>query len=68
MTTKIPMYTSGVQVIVTDPVDEHFADMTGVVTGNEFREYLNEYIYYVMLDNDGYEMEFEANELAVDLT
>ena len=68
MTTKIPMYKSGVQVIVTDPVDEHFTDMTGMVTGNEFIEYLNEYIYYVMLDNDGYEMEFEANELAVDLT
>jgi hypothetical protein len=65
---KAPMFKYGEQVIVTDPVDNHFKDMTGEVRAGEFRSYLNDYVYYVLLDQDGYEMEFEAMELTLEAT
>jgi hypothetical protein len=32
----------------------------------EYRSYINEYVYYVRLDEDGYEMEFTADELTLE--
>jgi len=63
---KAPVFKYGEQVIVTDPIDTHYQDKTGVVVADEFRSYLNDYVYYVKLDQDGYEMDFEANELTPD--
>jgi ribonuclease BN (tRNA processing enzyme) len=63
---KAPVFTHGEMVVITHPVDDHYLDMTGVVMEEEYRDYINEYVYYVRLDNDGYEMEFTADELTLE--
>ena len=53
-------------MVITHPVDDHYLDMTGVVMEEEYRDYINEYVYYIRLDKDGYEMEFTADELTLE--
>jgi signal peptidase I len=61
-----PVFSVGETVVITDPVDDHYADMGGVIVEEIFRNYLSEYVYVVKVD-DGYEVEFSADELtAVD--
>jgi hypothetical protein len=47
-------------------VDDFYEGKTGVITEDEYRDYIGQYVYYVRLDNDGYEMEFTADELILD--
>lgn len=63
---KAPVFKHGEMVVITHPVDDHYLDMTGVVMEEEYRDYINEYVYYVRLDKDGYEMEFTADELTLE--
>lgn len=57
-----PVFNIGEAVIITDPVDDHYINMNGVVVEEIFRNYLSDYVYVVRVD-DGYEVEFSAEEL-----
>lgn len=61
-----PVFTSGERVIVTDPVDDHYEGKTGVIMDEIFRNYLSDYVYVVSMD-DGYEVEFSADELTAEV-
>jgi hypothetical protein len=63
---KAPVFNRGEQVIISEPVDDFYEGKTGVITEDEYRDYIGQYVYYVRLDNDGYEMEFTADELMLD--
>ena len=59
---KSPVFNYGEHVIVTNPVDDHYLNKTGMVVEDEYRSYISDYVYVVKMD-DGYEMEFTADEL-----
>lgn len=63
---KSPVFQYGETVVITDPVDDFYLNKTGVVVQEEYRNYLSDYVYYVKIDNDGYEVEFTADELTLD--
>lgn len=63
---KAPVFNRGEQVIISEPADDFYEGKTGTVTDDEYRDYIGQYVYYVRLDNDGYEMEFTADELMLD--
>jgi hypothetical protein len=63
---KAPVFKHGELVVISHPVDDHYLDMTGVVIEKEYRNYINDYIYYVKLHNDGYEMGFTEDELTLE--
>ena len=54
---KSPVFNYGEHVIVTNPVDDHYLNKTGMVIEDEYRSYISDYVYVVKMD-DGYEMEF----------
>lgn len=60
-----PVFNSGERVIITDPVDPHYEGKTGTVVEEIFRNYLSEYVYVVHVE-DGYEVEFCADELTAE--
>jgi len=63
---KAPVFKCGEHVIITEPVDDFYEGKTGTVTDEEYRDYIGQYVYYVRLDNEGYEMEFTADELMLE--
>jgi len=62
---KAAVFNYGENVIVTDPVDAHYLNKTGMVVEDEYRPYISDYVYVVKLD-DGYDAEFTADELSLD--
>lgn len=62
----VPTFNSGERVIVTNPVDDHYEGKTGVILEEIFRNYMSEYVYVVSMD-DGYEVEFSADELTAEV-
>jgi hypothetical protein len=60
---KAPVFNRGEPVVISEPVDDFYDGKTGIVTDEEYRDYIGQYVYFVKLDNDGYEIEFTADEL-----
>lgn len=57
-----PVFNVGEAVVVTDSIEEHYNGMAGTVVEEIFRNYISDYVYVVKVD-DGYEVEFNAEEL-----
>lgn len=57
-----PVFVSGERVVVTNPSDNHYEGKAGTVVDEIFRNYVSEYVYVIRVD-DGYEVEFSADEL-----
>lgn len=60
-----PVFMSGERVIITDPIDNHYEGKSGTVMEEIFRNYISDYVYVVQVD-DGYEVEFCADELTAE--
>lgn len=59
------IFNLGEHVVVTDSVDDHYNGKSGVIVDDEYRNYISEHVYVVKLE-DGYEMEFTADELTAE--
>lgn len=62
---KSPVFNRGEFVVITDSIDDHYNGKYGVVIDEEYRNYIGDYVYVVKL-NDGYEMDFTADELTAE--
>ena len=60
-----PVFTNGERVIITNPVDQYYEGKGGIILEEIFRNYLSEYVYVVKID-DGYEVEFSAEEMTAE--
>ena len=57
-----PVFSVGEAVVVTDSIEDHYNGMNGIVVEEIFRNYISDYVYVVKVE-DGYQIEFMANEL-----
>ena len=57
-----PVFSVGEAVVVTDSIDDHYNGMNGIVVEEIFRNYISDYVYVVKVE-DGYQIEFMADEL-----
>jgi hypothetical protein len=57
-----PVFSVGEAVVVTDSIEDHYNGMNGIVVEEIFRNYISDYVYVVKVD-DGYQVEFMADEL-----
>ncbi len=57
-----PVFSVGEAVVVTDSVEDHYNGMNGIVVEEIFRNYISDYVYVVKVE-DGYQVEFMADEL-----
>jgi|AACY02.15.fsa_nt_gi hypothetical protein len=60
-----PVFINGERVIITNPVDQYYEGKGGIILEEIFRNYLSEYVYVVKID-DGYEVEFSAEEMTAE--
>ena len=59
------VFINGERVIITNPVDQYYEGKGGIILEEIFRNYLSEYVYVVKID-DGYEVEFSAEEMTAE--
>ena len=57
-----PVFNVGEAVVVTDSIEDHYNGMNGIVVEEIFRNYISDYVYVVKVE-DGYQIEFMADEL-----
>jgi len=57
-----PVFSVGEAVVVTDSIEDHYNGMNGIVVEEIFRNYISDYVYVVKVE-DGYQIEFMADEL-----
>lgn len=57
-----PVFSVGEAVVVTDSIEDHYNGMNGIVVEEIFRNYISDYVYVVKVE-DGYQVEFMADEL-----
>ena len=57
-----PVFSVGEAVVVTDSIEDHYNGMYGIVVEEIFRNYISDYVYVVKVE-DGYQVEFMADEL-----